>query len=606
MLRRYPFIGLLTAITVGSLLSFLLFPIPLLPFILGIIAVMTVMAIATPSRRETILFGGALAVFFCFSFWHTGQQWNATQCDLPEGTYCVRVQDAPVESQQRLRVSAELVSVTDSTSTRPLNGRAYLYFERDSLLTLTEGDILYVQTRVFCPSPNLPYGFDYGRYLRLESYSGIGYVRSGEWYDAGHAAPRSFLAHVRHFRSRLEQQLHFLPKQERGVLESLILGDRTHLDSDIRASFATAGAMHILAVSGMHVGILAGLITTLISLFVGSRPLYQATSRRWLKATLPCLFLILYAILTGLSPSVVRSVLMFILLQIGHIVRPKRLPLNTLAASAVIILIFRPLDLYKSGFLLSYSAVLGILLLLPFLEQMLHTQRLHWLPRYFVGIVLVSLCAWLATAPWSLHFFHHLPLHFLLTNIGILPWVSLVLIPLYLLFALLGQIPFIGGILASALRISLHALCQYISWIASLPAAQLTGYITLPMAVTLCVLVLSLVSRPPFRRWFIPLCAGIYAICWMVYQRQTTQTEGVYSLYTQGQSTIVLHRGQEAFILATDTTLAHKQTEDFATCARLSATGYHPIDTTLHALAFTYQGERFRLERKGHYYHLQP
>ena len=104
------------------------------------------------------------------------------------------------------------------------------------------------------------------------------------------------------------------PIRERGVLEALLLGDRRRLSADTREAFAASGAMHVLAVSGLHVGIIAGILMWALTLGKWQKGLYEQRRRRYLQAAIVSFALIFYAILTGLSPSVCRSVLMFILL----------------------------------------------------------------------------------------------------------------------------------------------------------------------------------------------------------------------------------------------------------------------------------------------------
>ena len=140
------------------------------------------------------------------------------------------------------------------------------------------------------------------------------------------------------------------PIRERGVLEALLLGDRRRLSADTREAFAASGAMHVLAVSGLHVGIIAGILMWALTLGKWRKPKYSEDNNHYWRALVLSSILIFYALLTGLSPSVCRSALMFILLCVGSLIRPKRSRYNDIAASAFLILLANPLAIMNTGF----------------------------------------------------------------------------------------------------------------------------------------------------------------------------------------------------------------------------------------------------------------
>lgn len=213
-----------------------------------------------------------------------------------------------------------------------------------------------------------------------------------------------------------------LPEKEQlGIAAALVMGDKSILDREVKSSYADSGAIHVLAVSGLHVGLVYGLFYWLIGQLAWVIPLIR-------HFRLSCLLLLLigYAAFTGASPSVCRAVLMLSCWMIGKALYKTPSAWNVLSVSAFLLLIFDPGLLFDLGFQLSYSAVWGILFLYPMILRC-------WSPRYKAfqyawKLVSVSVAAQLGTLPWSLFYFHQFPTYFGLSSLLIIPLVSLILI----------------------------------------------------------------------------------------------------------------------------------------------------------------------------------
>ena len=207
--------------------------------------------------------------------------------------------------------------------------------------------------------------------------------------------------------------------KDAAVLTALTLGDKHLLDHETRESFSTAGAMHLLAVSGLHVGMI-WLVLDFLLRFPGHRLLF-----RLLKSILILIILWIYASVTGFSESVTRSVTMFSVLTLSRIIHRESNIYNTLLLSAFIMLLLHPLRISDAGFQLSFLAVLGIVSIQPVWEAF--AQARSRILRYLRGLLTVSISAQVATLPLSLHLFHRFPLWFLLTNLAAIPLVSIIL-----------------------------------------------------------------------------------------------------------------------------------------------------------------------------------
>lgn len=243
-----------------------------------------------------------------------------------------------------------------------------------------------------------------------------------------------------------------------GTVSALTLGYKGDLDRGVIQSFQRSGAAHVLAVSGLHTGLVYVMIVFLITLGKKIKPLYESTFWRALQSVLILLLLWGYAVLTGLSPSVVRSALMLTLVEIARFCSRPPLTLNIVLFSAALILAFRPSDLFNVSFQLSYSAVISIVVFSPLFTQ--HRFDLVW----------VSMAAQLGTIPFTLYYFHQLSNYFLLTNLIVLP-LATILVPLGLATLVLGTVPYLGTVLVWCLQKGTELMLIAVNWVQSLPGA---------------------------------------------------------------------------------------------------------------------------------------
>ncbi|MEQ8624897.1 MAG: ComEC/Rec2 family competence protein [Vicingaceae bacterium] len=200
---------------------------------------------------------------------------------------------------------------------------------------------------------------------------------------------------------------------ELAVLSALTLGDKSALSPNLKSDYAAAGAMHILAVSGLHVGIIYLLFSQLFKRFD------QKAWQRFLKGLLLLLIIWSYALLTGFSPSVQRASCMFSFIIISTALKRHSNIINSLAGSALLLILINPTIIFEVGFQLSYAAVVGIVLIHPVLYQLISSK--FWLLDKVWGLVCVSFAAQLATLPFTVYYFHQFPNWFLLVNLFVIP-----------------------------------------------------------------------------------------------------------------------------------------------------------------------------------------
>tara|TARA_B100000929_G_scaffold276884_1_gene251838 strand:- start:17206 stop:18669 length:1464 start_codon:yes stop_codon:yes gene_type:complete len=210
-----------------------------------------------------------------------------------------------------------------------------------------------------------------------------------------------------------------LSKTQVNLTSALLLGQKKELDPEIYNDFSSAGVIHILAVSGLHVGIVLMILNFILN------PLEQVRGGKYFKYTLSVLCIWFFALLVGFSPSVIRAATMFTFLNAGLIFKRKASTINMLCLSALVMLIYNPYLIFSVGFQMSYLAVLGIISFQPLIKRKFYIKG--WLSRKLFDVLLVSFCAQLGVLPLSIFYFHQFPCLFLVANLLIIPWLFILI-----------------------------------------------------------------------------------------------------------------------------------------------------------------------------------
>ena len=340
-----------------------------------------------------------------------------------------------------------------------------LYLQKDSLPMPHEGDILLVETSIH--RGDTLGDFDYGLYLRRQGIVGTAWAHRGNWQIVGHQPRRGIRAMAQRCQHALHEQYQKMgiTGKELGILSALTLGFREELDNDVQQSFSASGAMHVLAVSGLHTGIVWGILMWILTLGGWRKPLYEEKSKRWLLGGILILLLWIYAFITGLSPSVMRSALMLSFWELTYLMGRHTSRWNPILSAAVIILLINPLALWSVSFQLSFAAVMGIMVIAQWMQQ--HTRWHNRWSKYISGLLIVSIGAQLATMPLTLYYFGQTSNYFALTNLIVIPMAFIVLV------LGLGTLAFswcaLGEWLGIAAKWSTWMMRQAVEWIEALP-----------------------------------------------------------------------------------------------------------------------------------------
>ena len=396
------------------------------------------------------------------------------------------------------------------------------------------------------PTVKNPYQFDYGSYLRKKKIYGQFFVKSDELLKGDQTTENSRVRALR-FRESVISRLKTAPfsREQLAIIQALLLGQRQDIDTTMSDQYASAGMMHILAVSGLHVGILL-LLLRFITRPISNRKL------RWIRSGMIIGLLWCFAFITGLSPSVLRAVTMFSFLELGNCLGGKRSSNDALLFSAFILLIIDPSLLYQVGFQLSYLAVIAILWLQPWLYS-------FYRPTYYIidklwGIITVSIAAQLGVLPLSLFYFHQFPGLFLISNVVVLPFLGIIL-SIGILVIGLSYFSILPEYLALVYGKIIDALNNFIAWVASKEAFVIDHIsLSLPNMLFLYLLlfsVLCVLKKYEYKRLLFFLTTFTLILSIHSYQRRNRESPHL-TIFHKNRETLMGMYTADTLVVYTD------------------------------------------------------
>lgn len=368
------------------------------------------------------------------------------------------------------RVECLLTQFSCADENKRISEKVVVYYKNYQELKSPEiGDSVFIKTIIKPVKPNInPGEFDYSKYLKNKCIYYTIFADSGNIYFGSNTGSIPIRRMAGKIQKAIQESFrkYEMTGPELAVLTALFAGDRSLIDQETNNSYIATGAVHILSVSGMHVGILY----LFISLLLGRKK----RSNRIVIVRLIVLILTIwfYAFITGLSPSVIRASVMFSLFTLGKSFDRQINSYNIIAASAFLILIFNPLILFDVGFQLSYMAVLGIIYFQPRITNLFlfNTKVGNWIWQ----LTAMGIAAQLATFPLTLFYFHQFPSLFWLSNLAAVPLVWLIMMGTIIFFIFL-PFTFLAHGIANLVDWLVQLMNSIISRISRLPGAVITG-----------------------------------------------------------------------------------------------------------------------------------
>lgn len=428
---------------------------------------------------------------------------NATQLIL-------RVDKPAQEKAKSFRLQAKVLATIDSAHhVTYAAGKVIVYLPKDSSVAMPAyGDVFLINNRLFkpVPPPQNPGEFDYQRYLSFNQIYFQAYARKGEWMKIDTSMAEWVFEKVyavqQYFKRVLASSIG--SANETGVAEALLYGYDDGIDAETVQAYANTGTLHVLAVSGMHVGIIFWILDTMLQWLDKKR------STLLLKQILIIAGLWAYSLLCGLSPSILRATVMFSFIITGKMLNRSVNIYNTLAASACCLLCFDTGMIANVGFQLSYLAVLGIVFIQPYIYNWYAPSS--WLADQVWKIIAVSLAAQFTTSPISILYFHQFPLCFLLSNLLIIPLTTIILYTGIGLLVCSG-ITVVSEWLGKAMYYMIFYTNELVKLIGKIPYAYVNG---LRLDIIECLLLYGIVFGMAWYfifRYRILLQASLVLIC---------------------------------------------------------------------------------------------
>lgn len=461
------------------------------------------------SRAPKWLFGVGTAMFmFAVGAFVEGRQRASMEPQWMGGVrlYKARLLEVPLHKGSMTKVLASVEDVdTSFVSGMRSVGEAYLYLQRSvDSDALEVGDVLRFKAEMRPPAnAGNPAEFDYSSYCRIKGITGSAYLWNGSW-ERVCKGEKNLAMHALAARQRVVDEYRELgfDGDDLSLLSALTVGEKRDFSQELKESYAAAGASHVLALSGLHLGI----FYLLLSLFLPLR-----SRKRWqivLREAVIVASLWAFAYIAGLPASVVRSAILFTLMSVGRSLRQDASSVSSLAFAAIAMLVFSPHLLFDVSFQLSFSAVLAILLLAPHLQRILKVDERGVVYRYVANLLILSVAAQLGTLPFVWYHFGVLPLYSLLTNIFVVP-LAFVTIALALLMLVMSFIEPLRPLTATVLQFVTGAMNDGVAFVASLPGASFSlPPIGVQGAVCVAILLVALLYALINRKWWLASLAG--------------------------------------------------------------------------------------------------
>ena len=497
--NKYPFVRILLPLMAGIIIGYYVPPASFGSLNLILISVSLIICaivfLFLRSYSWRWVFGLSLSLFMIFTGISRVQTVNQQHQDSIlkgdssfQGVYIARLTEPPRVKEQSVRLMAEVRTLSSKGIISSQKESVLIYLRNeDNLPSLNYGSLIaFSKTPEFVDRPLNPEQFDYQGYLAMKGIFRQVFLKQSEWNVVPGKQTNQQFEWAFECRDYLMKVLknNGISGDEYTVAAAILLGYDEELPQYLRKGYVASGAMHILSVSGLHVGIIYLIFNFLFGFFLVGK------STEKIRLLLLLLLVWFYAFLTGLSPSVLRSAIMISFILVGNMLRRKGNLINSLAASAFVLILADPANLMNVGFQLSYSAVLGIALFQEPISKMIYFKNrfLSWT----WDSISVTLAAQLMTLPLILYYFHQFPLYFIPANLILIP-LSFVILISGMALLILFFIPFLSLWIGKLLSMFIFIMNYTVTGIEKLPFSVLDGlYIGLSESVLLTVLVLML------------------------------------------------------------------------------------------------------------------
>lgn len=443
---------------------------------------------------------------------------------------------------------------------QPAQGKILLSIAKDSVYELKEEErlLFYGNLESIIKALN-PYQFDYSSYMANKHVFKQAKIHSAEVMIR---SPEK--EGLRGKAAKIRKQIHEnlvdsgFSTAQIALMEAFILGQRKELTHETYTKFSEAGVVHILAVSGLHVGIILYFLNWIL------KPLTYLPKGKWMRSFIAVILLWFYAYLVGMTPSVMRAVTMFSFLSMGMVFKRRVFTLNMLCLSALVLLIVNPHNLFEVGFQLSYCAVLSILLF--YHKLMILFPRKNKVLHKIGSLFSVTLAAQLGVLPLSLYYFHQFPGLFFVSNLLIVPALGgilgggILIILFSFLFPIPGFIIKIYGIVLDSLQGLVNFIAEKDDFLFKNLYFSLNLLVISAVSIGLLAALLHLKNKIKYLAFFL-ISLIVFQLIFLMETKQIQQQRSFYVFHQSRYSALGYQENQQIFWMGN---LPEHQTPSFA------------------------------------------
>jgi competence protein ComEC len=572
----FPLVKITISFILGLLISYFFQPsilITAINLIIGVILI-AILYFLSKKFRKLIPFFGISVYYLSFCIGITTLLINTDSLQKSNYIHCKEAfqssQFITLTLREKIKsnnYSDRYIAILNNIDGKIYSGRIIINVQKDSLPNpLIIGNKIRLKTILqHNGSSKNPNQFDYSKYLKNKQIYAQIYTSKSEI-----TINRKIKKDIWFYSSRLNTRIvHNLEKAnfnkaEMNVAMALILGQQQEISADIIQDYQYSGATHVLSVSGLHVGFIM-----LFILFI-LKPIPNTQKGSFIKLVCIIISLALFAIVSGLSPPVLRSVVMFSFIAIGnHLCRSTNI-YHTLLVSILLILLFEPYFLFDVGFQLSYIALFSIVWLQPLFKKI-------WIPKnkilnYLWEALTVSFAAQIGTFPICLYYFHQFPGLFFVTNLLILPVLSFIMIAgiIVMIISVFHSCPLI---IIQVFEKSVYLLNLIIHYVASFDSFVIQNIsFNSYYLLTFYLLLISAIiwfKKPSFSKLFVFLITVILLQTSFIYTKKETENQQELIVFNTAKKTIITKRTGKNVSLFTNDSLLKKETKNSITDAYL-------------------------------------
>jgi len=473
------------------------------------------------------------------------------------------------ENLKQTTYNERYIALVNSIDDDKVSGRILLNIRKDSLThSFGIGDQLKINAPLNKNTTQKnPNQFDYQKYLENKQIYAQLYADPSD-IQINTEPVRDIWYYTAQLRTRIIHNLEKsnFSRKELNVAVALIIGQQQDIDPEIIQDYQYAGAVHILSVSGLHIGFILLFVYSLL------KPFPNTKNGTLIKLLISLSVLFLFGILAGLAPSVVRSVVMFSFVAIGNYLRRSVNIYHTLLVSVLLILLFQPSFLFDVGFQLSYIALFFIIWLQPLFTNLYEPK--NKIINYFWNILTVSFTAQIGTLPLSIYYFHQFPGLFFITNIIVIPFLGFIMSlgVLVMLLAALGWVPYY---LAKTLELSIYFLDKVIGFIASLEQFIIKNIpLNTPLLISSYLVIITMIiafQQKNIKATFVTLFAIVILQLSLISTKWETQNQAEFIVLNTSKNTQLIERNGTATTVYANTDLLKKITNNNLLSSYLTA-----------------------------------